>query len=152
MIRQSSQCYTAGSHCSSIPKATFCIYLLQAPSAPTRSPSPLATPSLFSKSMIFFSLERFEREYFKCIFSSSYCLSSPLPPFLFFLLFCLHPLLSFCSLPLTPPPHLPPPFPFPSTSETHVSLQNEFSSIPINFPKVLINSIHIVLAICQEEY
>ena len=50
----SSQCYVERSYGLSIPKAMVCIYKPQIPSL-----SPLATTSLFSMSMIFFSVERF---------------------------------------------------------------------------------------------
>ena len=59
VIRLSPQCYTAGSHCLSIPNAKVCIYQPQTPRPSHYLPSPLATTSLFSKSMIFFSVERF---------------------------------------------------------------------------------------------
>ena len=59
--RHSSQGYTAGSHCLSIPKARDCLNELQAPtqSHSVPVPLPLETTSLFSKSMFFSSVESF---------------------------------------------------------------------------------------------
>ena len=57
--RHSSQCYTEGCHCLSIPKATVCIYYPKFQVPPTPSTSLLVTTSLFSMSMIFISVERF---------------------------------------------------------------------------------------------
>ena len=56
MTRYSSLCYTAWYHCLYTPNASINPRL---PVHPTPSPSPLATTCLFSKSMIFFSAERF---------------------------------------------------------------------------------------------
>ena len=53
-LDKSSQCYTAGSHCSSNLKATFCNYFPKLPVPPTPSLSRVATTSLFSKSTFSF--------------------------------------------------------------------------------------------------
>jgi len=51
VTRYSSLCYTAGSHCLSTPNAIVASINLRLTDQSTRSPSPLATISLFSKSM-----------------------------------------------------------------------------------------------------
>ena len=57
-LDHSPQCYTAGSHCPSIPKQYFASVNPRLPVHPTPFPSPLSTTSLFSTCMSFPSVER----------------------------------------------------------------------------------------------
>ena len=54
VVRYSSLCCTAGSHCISTPNAIVCIYSTQTPSPSHSLPSPLAIASLLSMSLSFF--------------------------------------------------------------------------------------------------